>query len=57
MAFVPVTRVPRPSALGRVADAGLLFTGLAVPFLIIAIGAVIALPIAGLLWLAQRLFD
>ncbi len=56
MAYVPVTRVARPSALARVADAGLLFAGLGVPFVILALGAPLALAIWGVLWLAARLF-
>lgn len=54
MAFVPVTRVPRAGLAARVADMGLIFGGLAVPFLILAAGAPIALAIAGLLWLVAR---
>jgi len=56
MAYVPVTRAPEPGVAARVADMGLIFGGLAVPFLIIAAGAPIALAIAGVLWLVARVF-
>jgi hypothetical protein len=56
MAFVEVTRIPRPGLAARVADMGLLLTGLAVPFVILAIGAPLALALWGLLWIAARLF-
>ena len=55
MAYVPVTRAPEASLVARVADMGLIFGGLAVPFAILAAGAPIALAIAGVLWLVARL--
>jgi len=56
MAYVQVARIPRPGVLARLADAGLGLTLLAVPFVILAIGAPLALAIWGLLWIAARLF-
>ncbi|HEX6322479.1 MAG TPA: hypothetical protein VFZ36_02040 [Vicinamibacterales bacterium] len=56
MAYVQVARIPRPGVLARLADAGLGLTLLAVPFVILAIGAPLALAIWAVLWIAARLF-
>lgn len=55
MAYVQVARIPRPGVFARVADAGLIVTILAVPFVILAVGAPLALAIWGLLQLLERL--
>jgi hypothetical protein len=56
MAYVQVTRIPRPGVLARAADAGLVLTVLAVPFVILAAGAPLALTIWAVLWAAGKLF-
>ncbi|HUF23558.1 MAG TPA: hypothetical protein VMN81_05470 [Vicinamibacterales bacterium] len=56
MAYVQVARIPRPGVFARVADAGLVLTVLAVPFVILAIGAPLALAIWAVLWAAAKLF-
>ena len=57
MANVPVTRVPRTTALGHLADGvSLVFVLLAVPVGLLLIGVPIALLIKGALALAGRLF-
>lgn len=57
MANVHVTRVPRTTALGHVADgASLVLVLLAVPVGLLLVGVPIALLIKGALALAERLF-
>ena len=57
MAYVQVARIPRPGVFARLADAVLLMlTGLSVPFVILAMGAPIALVIWAVLWIAAKLF-
>jgi hypothetical protein len=57
MANVHVTRVPRTTALGHLADgASLVLVLLAVPVGLLLVGVPIALLIKGALALAERLF-